>query len=108
MINSVRTHLVLQAPCIVPRGPWSGKRFRQLISIDGTGAGQPNGKWRVLDPVNVRFILGASCTSRQKEARLTSSNRMGGGREEVFRASLTPCEGQLLCRSDSVIYCVGK
>ncbi len=28
--------------------------------------------------------------------------------EEIFRASLTPYEGRILCRSDRVLYCIGK
>lgn len=43
-----------------------------------------------------------------KIMEIVAVNTVGSGDEEVFRASLTPCEGQLLCRSDRVLYCIGR
>jgi outer membrane protein assembly factor BamB len=39
---------------------------------------------------------------------VVARNAMGAGDEEIFRASLAPSEGQLFCRSDRILYCIGK
>jgi outer membrane protein assembly factor BamB len=39
---------------------------------------------------------------------VVARNAVGGGDEEIFRSSLAPSEGQLFCRSDRVLYCIGK
>jgi outer membrane protein assembly factor BamB len=39
---------------------------------------------------------------------VVARNRLGAGAEELFRASLTPSEGQLFSRSDRFVYCIGK
>jgi outer membrane protein assembly factor BamB len=39
---------------------------------------------------------------------IVARNSLGAGDREIFRASLAPSEGQLFCRSDSVVYCIGK
>jgi outer membrane protein assembly factor BamB len=39
--------------------------------------------------------------------KLVTQNTLGA-KGEVFRASLTPCAGQIFTRSDKAIYCVGK
>ncbi len=38
---------------------------------------------------------------------VVAQNRLTTGSDEVFRASLTPHQGQILCRSDKVLYCIG-
>ena len=38
---------------------------------------------------------------------VVAQNTVGGGSDELFRASLTPCAGQIYSRSDKVLYCVG-
>jgi len=38
---------------------------------------------------------------------VVARNKLTVGGDEVFRASLTPHEGQILCRSDKVLYCIG-
>ncbi len=38
---------------------------------------------------------------------IVAENRLAVGSDEVFRASLTPNHGQVLCRSDKVLYCIG-
>ncbi len=43
-----------------------------------------------------------------KELQVVSRNSIGPDDEEIFRASLTPCDGQIFCRSDRVLYCIGK
>jgi outer membrane protein assembly factor BamB len=38
---------------------------------------------------------------------IVNTNTLGAS-GEVFRASLTPCNGQMFSRSDKVLYCIGK
>lgn len=38
---------------------------------------------------------------------IVTTNSLGAS-GEVFRASLTPCNGQMFSRSDKVLYCIGK
>ncbi len=35
-------------------------------------------------------------------------NELGAGEEEIFRASLAASEGQIFCRSNKALYCIGK
>lgn len=39
---------------------------------------------------------------------IVARNAVGAGDEEIFRASLAASEGQLFCRSDRVVYCIGE
>jgi outer membrane protein assembly factor BamB len=39
---------------------------------------------------------------------IVAENDLPAGKDEIFRASLTPCEGQFFIRSTSVLYCIGK
>ena len=43
-----------------------------------------------------------------KTMEIVARNEVGAGAGEIFRASLTPCDGQLFCRSNRVLYCIGK
>jgi outer membrane protein assembly factor BamB len=38
---------------------------------------------------------------------IVARNKLSPKSNEVFRASLTPHDGQILCRSDKVLYCIG-
>ena len=38
---------------------------------------------------------------------VVAENSLSVGDDDVFRASLTPHHGQILCRSDKVLYCIG-
>lgn len=38
---------------------------------------------------------------------VAARNTLGAGSDELFRASLTPSEGQLFARSDKFLYCIG-
>jgi outer membrane protein assembly factor BamB len=40
--------------------------------------------------------------------KLVAENELRGGKDEIFRASLTPCDGQWLIRSNTTLYCIGK
>lgn len=40
--------------------------------------------------------------------KIVARNRISGAPDEIFRASLTPNNGQVLIRSDRMLYCVGK
>lgn len=40
--------------------------------------------------------------------KIVAENDLPKSDEEIYRASPTPCEGRLLIRSTSVLYCVGK
>ena len=42
------------------------------------------------------------------ELKIVAENEMPGGKDEIFRASLSPSHGQLFIRSTNVLYCVGK
>jgi outer membrane protein assembly factor BamB len=39
---------------------------------------------------------------------LVAKNSVGGSADELFRASLTPSDGQFFSRSDRMLYCIGK
>lgn len=43
-----------------------------------------------------------------EKLEVVATNRIDIGDDEVFRASITPSRGDLLVRSDRVLYCVGK
>ncbi len=42
-----------------------------------------------------------------QKIQIVARNRVGGG-DETFRASLTPCQGQIFCRSNTALYCIDK
>jgi outer membrane protein assembly factor BamB len=44
----------------------------------------------------------------KSEQRIVSRNKIGAARGELFRATPTPCDGQLFIRSDRMLYCIGK
>jgi outer membrane protein assembly factor BamB len=39
---------------------------------------------------------------------VVSENQLPGTKAEIFRASLTPCDGQFFSRSTTVLYCIGQ
>lgn len=43
-----------------------------------------------------------------QEFQSVAENALTAGKDEIFRASLTPCDGQIFIRSTSVLYCIGK
>lgn len=42
------------------------------------------------------------------EMKIVERNSLAPSADEIFRASLAPCEGQLFARSDKALYCIGK
>lgn len=42
------------------------------------------------------------------EEKIVGRNTVGPGEGEIFRASLTPIDGQVFLRSDRTLYCIGK
>lgn len=40
--------------------------------------------------------------------QVVAENELSPGKDEIFRASPTPCDGQLFLRSTTVLYCIGK
>jgi outer membrane protein assembly factor BamB len=40
--------------------------------------------------------------------QIVAENDLPAGKDEIFRASPTPCDGQLFIRSTSALYCIGK
>jgi outer membrane protein assembly factor BamB len=40
--------------------------------------------------------------------KIVAENTLSSADDEIFRASPTPCDGQILIRSTKVLYCVGK
>ncbi|MCO6454141.1 MAG: DUF1080 domain-containing protein [Pirellulaceae bacterium] len=52
---------------------------------------------------------GETCVIRPGERLdVVARNRVNNQPDEIFRASLAPSDGQLLLRSDSALYCIGK
>ncbi|MBT4867543.1 MAG: PQQ-like beta-propeller repeat protein, partial [Planctomycetaceae bacterium] len=43
-----------------------------------------------------------------EKMEIVATNKVAAADEEVFRASLTPSDGQLFLRSTQVLYCIGK
>ena len=43
-----------------------------------------------------------------EKLEIVARSPLGAGDSEIFRASLAPSQGQLFCRSDQVLYCIGK
>ena len=43
-----------------------------------------------------------------KELAIVARNQIGAPENELFRSSLVPSEGQVFCRSDRALYCIGK
>jgi len=39
---------------------------------------------------------------------IVAENALSAGKDEIFRASLTPSDGQFFARSTTVLYCIGK
>lgn len=39
---------------------------------------------------------------------VVARNKIAAGEDEVFRSSLAPSEGQVFCRSNRALYCIGK
>lgn len=44
----------------------------------------------------------------KSEKRIVARNAVGATNDEIFRASITPSDGQVFIRSDRFLYCVGK
>lgn len=42
------------------------------------------------------------------QPEVVAENKLDASQEEIFRSSITPCEGQLLIRSTDVLYAIGK
>ena len=40
--------------------------------------------------------------------KVVAVNNIDAGPDEIFRASITPSQGQIFLRSDSNLYCIGK
>lgn len=43
-----------------------------------------------------------------EKANVVARNKIDSAGDELFRASITPSDGQLFIRSDQVLYCIGK
>ena len=43
-----------------------------------------------------------------KKLEVVAANTVGSADTEIFRASIAPSQGELLVRSDSVLYCIGR
>lgn len=43
-----------------------------------------------------------------KKLNIVAQNSVGAADDEVFRASITPSDGQIFLRSNRVLYCIGK
>ena len=43
-----------------------------------------------------------------EEFETVAENALSGGKNEIFRSSLTPCDGQIFIRTVENLYCIGK
>jgi outer membrane protein assembly factor BamB len=65
------------------------------ISYDGLALLMlENGETIVVDP--------------KSEEHIVARNRVGAAKGELFRATITPSDGQVFIRSDRTLYCIGK
>jgi len=44
----------------------------------------------------------------ESEEKVIAANSLDAAKDELFRASITPCDGQLFLRSDRCLYCIEK
>jgi outer membrane protein assembly factor BamB len=44
----------------------------------------------------------------KREERIVGRSTLGAAKGEIFRATLTPSDGQIFIRSDRMLYCIGK
>lgn len=51
---------------------------------------------------------GETIVIRPKDLEILARNSVGSSQDEVFRSSLAVSDGQIFCRSDRVLYCIGK
>ncbi len=78
---------------------WTGERLKGAFSSSPIGAGglayfqNEAGETSVIEP--------------GKALKVAATNNLGTT-GEVFRASLTPCDGKLYTRSDKALYCIGE
>jgi outer membrane protein assembly factor BamB len=42
------------------------------------------------------------------QLEIVAENELTAGKDEIFRATLTPCDGQFFARSTTMLYCIGK
>ena len=42
----------------------------------------------------------------ESEEKIITRNSLGAAQDELFRASITPCDGKLFIRSDQCLYCI--
>ena len=61
---------------------------------------------------NLAFFVAESGTTYVVQAgtemKVVAVNNIDAGPDEIFRASITPSQGQIFLRSDSNLYCIGK
>lgn len=76
------------------------------IRVDGNFSASPfaaNGLIYLPNEAGKTFVLRAG-----RKLEVVATNSIDPADNEVFRASLTPSRGQILSRSDRVLYCIGK
>ncbi|MBI3855200.1 MAG: PQQ-binding-like beta-propeller repeat protein [Planctomycetes bacterium] len=72
-----------------------GKASSSPVSYDGLAfLVLENGETIVVDPKN--------------EEHIVARNKVGAAKDEIFRATITPSDGQVFIRSDRTLYCIGK
>ena len=76
------------------------------IRVDGNFSASPfaaNGLIYIPNEAGKIFVLKPG-----QKLDVVATNSVDAGANEIFRASLTPSNGRILCRSDRVLYCIGK
>lgn len=73
---------------------------------EGKYSGSPisaNGLVYILNEAGKTFVIKPG-----PKLDVVAENALEAGKDEIFRATPTPCDGKLYIRSTSVLYCVGK
>ena len=53
-------------------------------------------------------VIDPAKQTKAGETKVVARNTLDAAADELFRASITPSDGQILLRSDQVLYCIGK
>ncbi len=123
-----KTHMAWHTPRKTRRdqpSPILVGNFLTVVSMDGvaTGYDSATGKEQWKDRIQGQFtsspVAAGGLVYFQSEAgetyvlkpgpkmEIVAQNKLGAPAAEIFRASLTPSEGQIFSRSDRTLYCIG-
>jgi len=83
----------------------SGKELWKKTRVAGQVSASPvawEGKAFLINDAGETLVIDPA-----SEEKIVGRNSIGAQKGELFRASLTPCRGQVFIRSDRFLYCVG-